>query len=334
MIKELISQSKKIIITCHANPDGDAIGSSLAMYHYLKKKELEVYVIVPNRFPSFLSWLPGNEEIIFYNESKIRSKSLIKEADLIFCLDFNTLKRLEGLRSPVEKSEAKKILIDHHLQPNREQFDYIRSRTTTSSTAELIYEFIFEMGDQALLNKEIAECIYTGIITDTGSFSFACNHESTYLVTAALINLGVDGEYIHRLVYDTYSEDRMRLLGYSLSNKLIILKELHTAYICLSKEDLNRFNYQVGDTEGLVNYALSIKGVHLAILITERDSFIRLSFRSKGSFSVNELASKYFKGGGHRNAAGGNSYISMDKTIEKLEKLLEYYKDDLKRAMD
>jgi phosphoesterase RecJ-like protein len=233
------------------------------------------------------------------------------------------------MRSPVKNSNAKRILIDHHPQPEND-FDVKISTIETSSTSELIYEFFIEHDGKELIDKKIAECLYTGIVTDTGSFSYSCNFEKTYLVIAELIKLGIDGENIHRLIYDTYSEDRMRLLGYCLSNKLRVFPELHTAYIHITKDELSRYNYKVGDTEGIVNFALAIQGISLAILLTERDNLIRLSFRSKGNFSVNNFARSYFEGGGHRNAAGGNSYLSMENTLIKLEELLKKHKSELK----
>jgi len=287
---------------------------------------------LPNHYPAFLSWLPGNKDILIYKDDKTEAKKLVKEADIIFCLDFNTLRRLESLFKPINQSNATKVLIDHHPQPDN-GFAFMISQVETSSTSELIYNFICELGDKSLIDKDIAECLYTGIITDTGSYSYNCNYENTYLISAELIKIGVDGEYIHRLVYDTYSEDRMRLLGYCLSKKLKVLKDLYTAYIFLTKEELQQFNFQVGDTEGVVNYALAINGIHFAVLITEKENFIRLSFRSKGDFSVNSFARKYFEGGGHKNAAGGNSYLAMDQTVKKLEELLVKYKDQIKDSM-
>jgi phosphoesterase RecJ-like protein len=285
-------------------------------------------VISPNEFPQFLAWMPGSSGIRIARNDHEQCKELIRQAGVIFCLDFNALDRLESLAEPVRKSAGCKILIDHHPSPLPE-FDIMFSRVDTSSTAELVYEFIDSFGREDMISREVAECIYAGIMTDTGSFSFSCNYESTYRVVAGLIRKGIDAENIHRMVYDTYSEDRMRLLGFAISEKLVVLPEYHAAYIALTRADLNRFNYQIGDTEGIVNYALSIKGINLAVLLTERERLIRLSFRSKGHFSVNELARNHFEGGGHRNAAGGNSYISMEQTLVRLKKMLRTYKKDL-----
>lgn len=328
-IKSRIADSNKIIVTTHTNPDGDAIGSSLAMYHFLKGIGKEVKVIVPNKYPAFISWLPGNEDILVYESDHKAAQEAFTAAQLVFCLDYNAVHRSGILQDILRAIEAPKVLIDHHLEPETEAFEFVYSTTETSSTAELIFDFIQEVDASQPLTKDIATALFVGIMTDTGSFSFACNRPETFMVTAKLLQTGIDAEWIHRMVYDTFSEDRLRLLGFSLSEKLVVKREYATAYIALSRNDLERFNYQVGDTEGIVNYALSIDGIKMAVLLTERIGKIRLSFRSKGSFSVNEVAKKYFHGGGHRNAAGGDSYESLEKTITKLENLLPSYRDDL-----
>jgi phosphoesterase RecJ-like protein len=316
------------VITSHVNPDGDAIGASLGLYHFLLRMGYSVSVVIPNDFPRFLEWMPGSKKILITNRSFERSVQLINTAEVIFCLDFNAIERLEALSDTVRNSKAMRILIDHHVDPVHE-FDEIISVVSTSSTSELVYDFIDSFGEDHRITKNIAECIYAGIMTDTGSFSYSCNNEKTYQVVASLMRKGIDAEQIHRLVYDTYSENRMRLLGYSISDKLVVLHEYHTAYISLTRQELKRFKYKIGDTEGIVNYALSIKGINLAVLLTERERLIRLSLRSKGTFSVNDLARMHFDGGGHRNAAGGNSYVTMDETLEKLVSLLKLYQNEL-----
>lgn len=327
-VKELLNRPSNIIITSHLNPDGDAIGSSLAMYNFLLQKNHNVSVIVPNEYPAFLAWIPNSDKILVYEHQQEKALELLNNADIVFCLDFNSIKRAEKFSEPLKNSDAIKILIDHHPQPE-DNFDYIISSVKTSSASELVYDFIVDLGEKHLINKSIAECIYVGIVTDTGSFSYLCNYEKTYLIVAELIKLGVDGEYIHRLVYDTFSENRLRLLGYCLSEKLRVLDEFHTAYIYLSAEDLKKFDYQVGDTEDVVNYSLSIKNINFAVIFIERKKLIRLSFRSKGEFFVNEFAKKHFEGGGHKNAAGGNSYLSLGQTVKKFEELLPQYRRQL-----
>lgn len=328
-LKILLDSKKKIVITSHNNPDGDAVGSSLAMQRYLFKKGHDVSAVVPNMFPGFLSWLPGSDNILIYSKSAKEVQQKISEAEIIFCLDYNAINRFGPAAEIIERSTAKRVLIDHHIDPQVDEFDYCYSTVNTSSTGELVYDFIEMMGDSDLIDKEIAETIYAGIVTDTGSFSFAANNVKTYLVTAKLIEKGVDAEQVHRLIYDTFSEGRLRLLGHAISKNMLVWDDLNTAIIYLSKEDLIRFDYKVGDVEGVVNYPLMMEKVNMSVLLTERDNTIRMSFRSKGEFSVNQLARNHFKGGGHRNAAGGRSFKSMEKTIEELQKVLPAYKDAL-----
>lgn len=325
---KLLEIPRKILITTHTNPDGDAIGSSLAMYGYLLKKGHAVSVMIPDPDPAFLQWMPFHSSIMIFRDQQEQCLTSIEQAEVIFSLDYNGLGRISKAEEPVRSARAIKILIDHHRDPSHD-FDYMMSKTEISSTSELVYDFISGCGDTDLIDKEIASCIYAGIITDTGSFSYSCNYEKTYLITADLYHKGIDGERIHRLVYDTYSEGRLRLLGYAISEKMVVLHEYHTAYIYLSVKDLDRFNYQVGDTEDIVNYGLSIEGINFAALFTERDGVIRVSLRSKGNFSVNDIARKYFNGGGHVNAAGANSFISLEETIHIFENILPEYKEKL-----
>ena len=325
---KLIDKSQNFVILSHTNPDGDAVGSSLALYMVLKQYHENVNIILPNNFPSFLDWMPKSEEIIIFNKNQKQCNSLVNKADIIFCLDFNHPDRLNDVSDLLVNSKAKKVLIDHHIQPDN-SFDFIFSDVGASSTAELLYEFIVEIGYKSKINKEIADCIYVGICTDTGSFSFSCNNSKTYIITADLIKNGVDAAEIHNLIYDTFSEDRMRLLGYCLSEKLKIYKDYSASCIFLTKDELKKFNYKVGDTESVVNFALAVKGINFAVLFTEREGRVRCSFRSKGSFSVNDFSRKHFDGGGHKNAAGGSSYVSIDETLKKFESLLPIYKDEL-----
>jgi len=320
-IQKHLSFPRRILITTHTNPDGDAIGASLALFTYLAKKNHSVTVMVPDPFPDFLSWMPGTEKILIFKHQQELCLNVIEHAELIFCVDYNSLSRINDAGKFILSAKALKILIDHHLYPS-DHFDLKISIVKTSSTSELIYDFIVGQGDSHLLDKSIAECLYAGIVTDTGSFSYSCNSVKTYLIVADLFRIGIDGEYIHRQIYDTYSEGRLRLLGYSISDKLVVLPYYHTAYIALSQEDLMRFNYQVGDTEDVVNYALSMKNINLAALFMERDDMVKVSFRSKGQFSVDEIARNYFGGGGHSNAAGANCNTSLEETIKKFVDLL------------
>ena len=317
-IKKLLENTKNILITTHHNPDGDAIGSSMALYHTLKNAGIKSTVVVPNTIPKSISWIEGGDKILIFDEqdsSKI--EQVFEEAGLIFCLDYNSPRRVgEKMQKPLEASPAVKILIDHHPQPDISAFDYLYSEPSASSTAELVYKFLQQLHLEKHIDKAAAESLYTGIITDTGSFSFACNDPDVYLITADLIKRGVDAELLHRRIFDTFSEKRLRLMGYAFDQKLLVLHPFRTAIIWLTKEEFERFDHKPGDTEGIVNFPLSISSINVSILLTERDGLVRLSFRSKGSFEVNKLAREHFDGGGHRNAAGGNSEISMQETIE------------------
>jgi bifunctional oligoribonuclease and PAP phosphatase NrnA len=330
-IDRLLRQPCRILITTHTNPDGDAIGSSLAMFGYLKKKGHSVSVMVPDPDPKFLQWMPFHENLLVFSHDPERCRTFIKDAELIFCLDFNGLGRLSRAEEDIRKSTAKKILIDHHTSPAAD-FDFMISETETSSTSELIYDFIVDSGDREIIDTDIASCIYAGIITDTGSFSYSCNYEKTYLITADLYHRGIDGEHIHRLVYDTYSENRLRLLGFAISKKLKVLSHYNSAYISLTREELRKFKHQIGDTEDIVNYALSIEGINLAALFYEKedDDIVKVSLRSKGSFSVNDIAREYFQGGGHVNAAGANCKWSLEETVRIFEEILPKYQEQLK----
>ncbi|HPT13618.1 MAG TPA: bifunctional oligoribonuclease/PAP phosphatase NrnA [Bacteroidales bacterium] len=327
-LKNLVSRPHKVLITTHYNPDGDAIGASLALYHFLLKTGHDVSIVVPNELPSFLSWMPGTNNVMVYNKDEDSSKKLISEAETIFCMDFNSLSRVKFFSKQLAEAPGVKILIDHHLQPS-DEFDLTFSEISVSSTSELLYKLINLCGCGDLVDLPAAECIFVGIMTDTGSYSYSCEKPDTFHITAELISLGVNVERIHRLVYDTYSENRMRLLGFCLSERMKVLPQMSTAYIWLSKDDLEKFGYQPGDTEGVVNYALSIENIVMAALFTERDNRIRISLRSKGNFSVNNFARKHFEGGGHRNAAGADSFLSLQATLDMFESLLSDYQDEL-----
>lgn len=319
-----LSAGKNIVITTHHKPDGDAMGSSLGLYHFLCALGHNVHVITPTDYPYFLHWMPGHPEVINFMENEVKAAELVASADWIFCTDFNNLNRINELGELVRQSKAKKAMIDHHLEP--EGFEDFRYWDTTScAAAELVYRFIAELGQLDKLNKEAATCLYTGIMTDTGSFRFASTTASVHRIIADLIELGADNSRIHELIYDTNSENRLKFLGEVLSNRMVVLKEKHTAYISIDKDLLKKYDIRTGDTEGVVNYALSIHGIKLAVLVIDRGELRKLSFRSKAEFPANEVAKKYFSGGGHRNAAGGSSVLSLEDTVAKfLEVLPEY----------
>lgn len=331
-LKKLLDEKTDVLITTHYNPDGDAIGSSLALYHFLASQGIQAKVLIPNELPSFLHWMPGLEQATIYSANPESGNALIASADLIFCMDYNALNRVKLFTDELSASDATRILIDHHIQPENE-FDLVFSVTGVSSTAELLYQIIDEAGYAESITKDMAECLFVGIMTDTGSFSFACNRAETFQIAANLIKTGMDVERVHRKVYDTYSESRMRLLGQCLGTNMKVLPAFATAYIWLTKEDLEQFDYQQGDTEGVVNYALSIQNVAVAALFTERGDRIRVSLRSKGEFSVNEFARTHFNGGGHRNAAGGDVFMKMPDALLWFESLLPAYSDEIHRSL-
>jgi len=327
-IKQLLGSPKKIAITTHRSPDGDAMGSSLGLYHYLKAKGHDVTVVAPNKYPEFLHWLPGTDAVIEFDKDTAAATTLLENADLLFFLDFNSLRRMEDMKPVIERSGATKILIDHHQSP--EDFtDYAYTNTSASSAAELVYEFIVLMGDEENISIESAECIYTGVMTDTGSFRFPSTNLRTHLIAANLLRIGVSVEKAHTNVYDTFSKDRIGLLGYSLSEKLQFFPEYQTALITLSMQELKSYNYRLGDTEDIVNFGLSVKDIQLSVFIMERPGEVKLSLRSKGNFPVNEMAKQHFNGGGHVNAAGGSSETSLEETMEKFIAILPQYKDEL-----
>lgn len=325
----LLASPKRIVITTHQNPDADALGSSLGLASYLKKKNHSVHVITPTDYPEFLQWMSGEKEVInFESEKQETAKRLIAEADIIFCLDFSALGRIKAMEEYVRTSAAKKVLIDHHQQP--ESFaDFVFWNEKAAATCELIYQLIEILGDKALIGVSAAECLYAGLVTDTGSFRFDSTTKDLHRVAGELIEIGVQTNDIHRKIFDNNSLERMQFLGFAISQKLVYMPQYRVSYIAISKEELARFGSKNGDTEGIVNYGLSIKGVQMTAMFVERDDMIRISFRSVKDFSVSEFARNYFSGGGHKNAAGGRSYDSLSKTLEKFLSLLPQYQSQL-----
>ncbi|MCB0402279.1 MAG: bifunctional oligoribonuclease/PAP phosphatase NrnA [Flavobacteriales bacterium] len=321
-IQQAISSSGKIVITTHKGPDGDAIGSSLAMYHYLKAKGKAVCVIVPDAFPDFLKWMEGADQIIHFDTQKESALAELLNADLIFSLDYNGLSRIGELGVYVGEKDAVKVVIDHHQDP-QDFADHYYVDTDSCSTSQLVYELIESFDDLKGITKNMAECLYCGIMTDTGSFRFPSTTAKTHRIIAHFLELGVQASNIHQSVYDTYSEDRLRLLGFALTEKMHVYHDQGIAYISLSGEELKRFNFKKGDTEGLVNYPLSINGIKMAVLLTERDEEVRLSFRSKDDVYVNRLANEHFNGGGHIYAAGGSLFMMLPEAVAYLKKILE-----------
>ncbi|MCW3465604.1 DHH family phosphoesterase [Chitinophaga nivalis] len=321
-IKPLLENPKKVVITMHQKPDADAMGSSLALYHYLIQKGHDVTVISPTNFPDFLKWMPGADGVIDYESSTDKAMQALEGIELLFCLDFNALYRTKNLAPHLEPLQCTRVLIDHHLEP-QPVFDYGVSDTGASSTAQLVYETIYKLGDEKLINLEIAQCIYAGTVTDTGSFRFASTTARVHRMVADLMDRGLRHEVIHQAIYDNFLENRLRFLGHSLLNRMEVFYEFNTAMLAIPYSDLKRFDLQTGDTEGLVNFLLSIQGIKMAALIIDRNVEVKLSFRSKGDFDVNTFARKYFDGGGHFNASGGRSTDSLEKTVNRFIKAVE-----------
>lgn len=332
-LKILLSEPQKVVITTHHKPDADALGSSLALRLFLLKKGHQVEVITPSDYPTFLNWMPGQNTVIVYDKDKPESRipQLIQHADLIFCLDFNNLERIYDLGPWVRVSKATKVMIDHHLQP--EGFATFQlSNIKAAATAELIFDLICLLGDHHLIDSDIADCIYAGILTDTGSFKHPGTSRSVHLIVADLLRIGVNPSRIHKLVYDNNNLNRLRFLGFVLKEKLEVYPEWNAAIISISKDEIKEYQVDTGDTEGIVNYALSLKGIVLGIVIIDRKDLVKISFRSVGDFDVNAFARKYFEGGGHKNAAGGKSSLSLENTLLNIKNAIAENQGNLAEA--
>ncbi|MBC7747742.1 MAG: bifunctional oligoribonuclease/PAP phosphatase NrnA [Methylotenera sp.] len=321
-IQLLLATPKKIAIIPHRGPDGDAMGSTLGLYHFLLKNKHHPMVISPNEFPDFLAWMPGSETVKIFEKDKQNCTKILEDAEIIFTLDFNALHRTGEMEHVLAKLKAPFVMIDHHQKPD----DYAvvtYSNTSFGSTCEMLYNFILFLGKKQDIDKTIGTCIYTGILTDSGSFRFPKTTGTTHRIVAELIDLGVENTEIPSLLFDNSSYGRLQILGRALQN-MIILPEHKTAYTTLTQEELNSFDYVKGDTEGIVNYGLSIKGILFTAIFIENkeEKIIKISFRSQGDFDVNQFARDYFNGGGHRNAAGGKSSDTMEETKKKFEDLI------------
>jgi phosphoesterase RecJ-like protein len=328
-VKSLLSQPQKIAIIPHKNPDGDAMGAALAVYAFLKDKGHEANVISPNDYPKFLKWMPGNDDVVNFERENQKALQLLKDASVIFTVDFNDLSRVGQMETALKEASADFIMIDHHQQPD----DYAKvtySDVSMSSTCEMVYNFIDFLGETDNITKAIATNLYTGIMTDTGSFKYRSTSSKTHRVVAELIDKGAENMEIHQHVFDTNSPSRLHLLGVALSN-MVILSEYRTAYITLTQEELDAHDYKKGDTEGFVNYGLTLENIVFALIFIENreECIIKISLRSVGDFSVNEFARAHFNGGGHTNAAGGRSDLSMDETVARFQEILTNYKSEL-----
>jgi len=324
----LLGKSENIIIVSHKNPDGDAIGSALGFWHFLKSLKKDVNIIVPNDSPDFLKWLPSYDKVLSFNKDKDICINLLDKTDLLICLDFNNLSRLGKMEAYIKQNEKPSVVIDHHPDPGK-GFDIIISDTQVGSTAEILYRLICSLRKEDSINKNIATCLYTGIMTDTGVFSYDSTGYETFAIVSQLLKKGINRIKIHDEVYNNFSSNRMRLFGYSLNDKLKVIEKYKTAYIVLTKEELKTFDHKTGDTEGFVNYPLSIKGIMFSVIFIEYNNYIKASFRSKNDVPANLFAQLYFDGGGHKNAAGGQITMPVEEVGEYFESLLPSFSEEI-----
>ncbi|MGN6193635.1 MAG: DHH family phosphoesterase [Ginsengibacter sp.] len=325
----LLSQPRNIVITFHQKPDADAMGSALGLYHFMLQFNDKVTVISPTNWAGFLSWMPDAKKVLDFEIQNEKALKVLNEADWLFCLDFNVLSRTKNMEPVIEKLNCTKILIDHHQQPQTEAFDYGISDTSKSSTAEMVFDFILNSGYSEKINLEVSECLYAGVMTDTGSFRFNSTSADVHRMVAKLKEQGLDHSKVHENLFDNFLEGRFRFFGNTLLNRMEIFYEYNTALIAIPQKDLVKYNVKTGDTEGLVNFPLSIKGIKLAAVIIDRGDERKSSFRSKGGFDVNTFARKYFNGGGHFNAAGGRNTEPLDEVVAKFKKAMRENKEQL-----
>ncbi len=325
-----LKQPKKVVITTHQKPDPDAMGSSLGLYHFLTGLGHEVTVISPTNWATWLNWMEGADKVIDFESAKDKAEVVVRSADLLFCLDFNVLSRTKHLAPYLEEFAGTRILIDHHQQPAVESFHFGVSDTNKSSTCEMVYDFMVDSGHKDMLNNTIAECLYAGVMADTGSFRFSSTKASVHRMVAELKDKGLEHTKVHEAVYDNFLENRLRFIGHVLLHRMEIFYEFNCALIVIPKKDLLKYQIRTGDTEGLVNYPLSIQGIKMAALVIDRDEERKWSFRSKGNFDVNTFARTYFQGGGHFNAAGGRSSETLERTADDFLRAIKEIGDQLK----
>jgi bifunctional oligoribonuclease and PAP phosphatase NrnA len=325
----LLTQPKKLVITMHQKPDGDAMGSTLGLYHFLNQFGHSCTVISPTNWADFLNWMPGCDKVLDYESQTAKADALIEEAEWIFCLDFNILSRTKRMEEKLKQATGERILIDHHQEPQTEFFAYGVSDVAKSSTAEMVFDFISDSGNIDKIDAVIGECLYAGVMTDTGSFRFPSTKASVHKMVYELKMRGLEHSHVHEALYDNFLEDRFRLIGHVLSNRMQVFYEYNAVLMSITQADLIKFNVKTGDTEGLVNYGLSIQGIKLAAVVIDRGEERKSSFRSKGGFDVNTFARKYFNGGGHFNAAGGFNKEPLEEVVLKFKQALEDNKEQL-----
>lgn len=326
----LFAVPRNVVVTMHQKPDPDAMGSSLALYQFLRSFGNEVTVISPTNWPTWLNWMPGADLVIDYELKPEKALAALSAADSLFCLDFNIFSRTKGMTDSLYAFKGMKVLVDHHQQPDSASFDYGISDTGKSSTCEMIYDLIVQSGNEDRIDTAIAECLYAGVIADTGSFRFPSTAASVHLMVADLKGRGLNHARVHENIYDNFLENRLRFLGFVLMNRMEIYYEYNTALIAITKKDLLRFQIKTGDTEGIVNYPLSIQGIKLAALVIDRDEERKWSFRSKNGFDTNTFARTYFRGGGHFNASGGRSADPLEKTVETFRQAMKENAENLR----
>lgn len=319
----LLGQPKQIVITTHQKPDADAMGSSLALRHFLSQFGHSVTVISPTNWAGWVNWMPGTKEVMDYEQDKAKAEAVLDKADWLFCLDFNIFHRTKTLTEKLQQLTCTKILIDHHQEPDTASFDYGISDTSKSSTCEMIYDFMVDSGHADKINEEIGMCIYAGVVGDTGSFRFSSASAAVHRLVADLKDRKLNHGYVHDKLFDNFLENRLRFTGNVLLNRMEIFYEYNTALIAIPKSDLQKYHIKTGDTEGLVNYPQSIQGIKLVALVIDRDEERKWSFRSKGDFDCNTFARKYFEGGGHYNASGGRSSDSLEKTVQYFKQVMK-----------
>lgn len=332
-LKQLFTTAQHVAVIVHQNPDGDAIGSAIALSRLFRENGAKPMIITPNDYPTFLQWLKDDEPVLVFDKQAPQEvESQIEKTELIVAVDFNVFKRSGGLQEILTNAPATKVLIDHHPDPSTE-FDYVISDTSVSSASELLYELLLLLGFKSRINRFIAQNLFMGIMSDTGTFYHNASLPRTFEIAAELLAYGFDREQLTARLYSNYSASRLQLLGYSIHEKLTVLPEYHTAYFVLSIDDLERYHYEAGDVEGFVNIPFSVAGIYFSVLIMERENHIKLSLRSRGTFDVNFIARKYFNGGGHRNAAGGRFYgATLSETVEKFLSILPKYKNALTQS--
>lgn len=318
----LINVPSKVVITTHQKPDADAMGSSLALKHFLLQFGHEVTVISPTNWAGWVNWMPGALEVLDYEKEKVRCNAILDAAELLFCLDFNIFHRTKSMTEKLKQLTCTKILIDHHQEPDEASFNYGISNTAKSSTCEMIYDFIVDSGHADKLNEAIGECIYAGVVGDTGSFRFSSAHAGVHRLVADLKSRGLEHTHVHEKLFDNFLENRLRFIGHVLLNRMEVFYEYNTVLIAIPKSDLLKYEIRTGDTEGLVNYPQTIQGIKLVALVIDRDEERKWSFRSKGEFDCNSFARKYFEGGGHYNAAGGRSSDSLEITVQRFREVM------------